>query len=132
MLPTNASSNLAYADPIEDRQTLPVRQIVRHSSRLCEGARVRQDVSAEIAELRQLSGFTQWQVAAILGVHQATVANWERGHRRPPRAYLPVLRLLVLAYAHRPQAAILGLHPDGSVPTLKVRKLLAKCGLGVK
>jgi transcriptional regulator with XRE-family HTH domain len=41
-------------------------------------------------------GLTRRQVAARLGVHPGTVAEWERGEARPGRTLLDQIRVLLL------------------------------------
>lgn len=42
----------------------------------------------ERAELRQKGGLTQQELARIVGVSRAAVAQWESGARRPRGAFL--------------------------------------------
>ncbi len=49
----------------------------------------------EIKEKREAKGWTQQQLADMIGVHQVTVARWETDKRTPHPAVIRMLRMLL-------------------------------------
>jgi transcriptional regulator with XRE-family HTH domain len=48
-------------------------------------------LGARIAEARKAAGFTQIQLAAVLGIEQSYLSRWERGKVRPSERYREAL-----------------------------------------
>lgn len=51
----------------------------------------RTSFAARLRELREAAGLTQAELADRAGLNQDTLSNWERGHRVPNVASLPIL-----------------------------------------
>jgi DNA-binding transcriptional regulator YiaG len=49
----------------------------------------------EIKRLRKAARLTQWELAEIVGVVQSTIADWERGIKRPKRSLVKRLRVVL-------------------------------------
>lgn len=45
----------------------------------------------KLEELRKKNGMTQNELAALVGVQQNTISQWESGKRHPPSTTLPQL-----------------------------------------
>ncbi|MBD2014530.1 helix-turn-helix transcriptional regulator [Microcoleus sp. FACHB-53] len=58
------------------------------------------EVSKLIRELRQLTGLTQEQLAAELGVAYGTINRWENGHMQPSPLALRRIRALIDELSH--------------------------------
>lgn len=56
-------------------------------------SRTTQFAEPEIIAIRQKTGLTQSQFAALIGVSQRTLENWEQGRRRPTGPAKVLLRI---------------------------------------
>lgn len=57
-------------------------------------SRTTQFAEPEIIAIRQKTGLTQSQFAALIGVSQRTLENWEQGRRRPTGPAKVLLRIV--------------------------------------
>jgi putative transcriptional regulator len=60
------------------------------------GKRTSVEPSSPIARARLQAGLTQAQFAALLGVSQRTLEQWEQGRRKPSGAAKTLIRVAVL------------------------------------
>ena len=56
----------------------------------------------EVKEARLKLGLTQWWLGAALGVTEDTVANWERGRSRIPKAAQLIIEMMIKNKEERP------------------------------
>ena len=61
-----------------------------------QGKRTSAEPRSPIARARLQAGLTQAQFAAMLGVSQRTLEQWEQGRRRPSGAAKTLIRVAVL------------------------------------
>lgn len=63
-------------------------------------SRTTQFAEPEVTAIRQKTGLTQSQFAALIGVSQRTLENWEQGRRRPTGPAKVLLRIFDADPAH--------------------------------
>lgn len=80
-----------------DHLAIELRQLSVETPAVTDHDRDRGDLAAELTRAREARGWTQKELADLLGTTEETVSNWERGKVRRPRGLDRIRSVLGIA-----------------------------------